>query len=158
MHKWIFICASFMLQLKYKSTREEGGLFIIMTSIREAIVERERLLARTTGKAPLPFEAYQKDVVRYVNLGEYKTLLDNLEYFLKICPRSMDFKKCKTYWVYLKSYLGGIRYAKKLENLLVAEAKKVESLNLETADSFVEEMKRFLSKEFLPVWVSCWDI
>lgn len=98
-------------------------------------------------------------IFRYVNLTEYRAIMENLTFFLKKCPHSLDPVKNETYLKYLKSYLIGIRYLDtnfiNFINLRINEIQR--DLIRDDMNSLYTNVKSFLLNEFIPKWISIWN-
>lgn len=127
-----------------------------MININDAIKEKQEISRRTYTNDSS--RMYFHDILRYVNITEYQCLLDNVKFFLGICPRSMDRNKRMEYWKYLKGYLKGLRYVNQ-EMILILNSEQtiLENLPANTIDNFYLEINRFCRNDFLPMWLSAWE-
>lgn len=127
-----------------------------MIKISDAIKEKQEISARTYTNDSS--RMYFHDILRYVNITEYQSLLDNIKFFLGICPRSMDREKRLEFWKYLKGYLKGLRYVnQEMIQMLNSEQIVIEAMPVNSIDNFYEEINRFCQKDFLPLWLSVWE-
>lgn len=126
-----------------------------MLNLYNATKEKEDILNQPEKDSS---RMYFRNIFRYVNITEYQSLVDNVKFFLEICPKSMDGSKNVEYWRYLKSYLKGVRYFDNdLNQKVEAEEKIVLGFSTSNTKNFYEEIRRFLEKVFIPTWLSKWE-
>lgn len=126
-----------------------------MLTLHDATKEKEDILKQPDLDSS---RMYFRNIFRYVNITEYQSLLDNIKFFLQICPKSMDGSKNIEYWRYLKGYLKGLRYVDNdLKQKLEDEEKIVLGFNSTSTTIFYNEIRRFLETVFIPTWLSKWE-
>ena len=126
-----------------------------MLTVQQAIEERNKILQNPESDSS---RRYFYDILRYVNITEYLSVVENIRFFLSVCPRSLDMAKNLEYWKYLRGYLSGLRYVDDaLKQKMNEESSIFRNFKAETVNSFYNEINNFIQKTFLPMWLSHWE-
>lgn len=124
-------------------------------TVQQAIKERKEISQSPEADSS---RRYFHDILRYVNITEYLAVVENIRFFLSVCPHSLDTSKNLEFWKYLHGYLSGLRYVDDvLKQKMREETNIVQNLKISDVNSFYQEMNRFCQQIFLPMWLSHWE-
>lgn len=129
-----------------------------MLKINDALDEKANILKKASVACNDITRMEHRDIIRYINICEYETLVKNCRFFLDMCPSSPDISRYLEYWRYLKGYLYGLRYVDEaMRNILETYEAGLQSMQPDGINFWRHETQKMLSNHFIPTWLAKWE-